>query len=136
MKTCPPWFYKQAGVIPYRRASTELEILLITSKRGRWIIPKGIIDPGETPIESACKEAYEEAGVEGRADPQIIGQYEYKKWGGNCTVQLFGLEVTRVLESWPEADVRQRKWLSKAEAANAVKEPGLKEIIRNFSHGH
>src|SRR5690349_4267028 len=74
MKTRPPWFYKQAGMIPYRRTDTGLEILLITSKRrGNWIVPKGIIDPGETAIQSACKEAYEEAGVKGAADPQIIG---------------------------------------------------------------
>ena len=62
-----------------------------------------------------------------------MGKYEYKKWGGTCTVQVFGLEVTRVLDSWPEADIRQRKWIGKKEAFNAVKEPGLKEIIRNFS---
>ena len=133
VKTRPPWFYKQAGVIPYRRVGPDLKILLVTTKyRGRWIIPKGIVDPGETPIESACKEAYEEAGVKGRADLQMIGEYDYKKWGGTCTVQVFGLEVTTVLESWPEAYVRQRKWLGKEEAADSVKEPGLKEIIRKF----
>ena len=133
MTTRPPWFYKQAGVIPYRRVGTGFEILLITAKRGRWIIPKGIIDPGETPIESACKEAYEEAGVEGRPDPQVIGKYEYRKWGATCTVQVFGLEVTRMLESWPEAEMRQRQWFGKEEAFNMVEKPGLKEIIRNFS---
>ena len=134
MKIRPPWFYKQAGVIPYRLTGGEPEILLITSKyRGRWIIPKGIIDPGETAIQSACKEAYEEAGVEGRVDPHIIGQYEHEKWGGTCTVQVFRLEVTKVFESWPEVYVRQRKWLGKEEAVDAVKEPGLREIIRSFS---
>jgi phosphohistidine phosphatase len=133
VKTAPLWFYKQAGVIPYRPTGTGVEILLITSKGGHWIIPKGIIDPGETPIESACKEAYEEAGVEGHADLQMIGKYEYRKWGGICTVQVFGLEVIRVLHSWPEADIRQRKWFCKEEAFNAVRQRALKEIIRNFS---
>ena len=129
-----PSFYKRAGVIPYRKMGNALEILLITSRyRGHWIIPKGIIDPGETAIQAACKETYEEAGVEGRADSQIVGQYEYQKWGGTCVVHVFALEVTRIFDSWPEAGVRQRKWATKEEALDAVKEPGLKEIIRNFS---
>ena len=136
MKTRPPWFYKQAAVIPYRRIGVELEILLTTSKGGHWIIPKGIIDPGETAIESACKEAYEEAGIEGRADPRIIGEYQYNKWGGICVVQVFAMEVTKVLDSWPEAYVRERKWLGKDAAVKAVGKSHLKELIRNFSPGN
>jgi len=134
MKTRPPWFYKQSGVIPYRKAGTEFEILLVTSKRkGSWIIPKGIIDPGATAPESACKEAYEEAGVEGHVDQPMIGRYRYDKWGGTCVVQVFGMEVNKVLESWPESDVRQRKWMSKDKAIQAIEEPALKKLIRNFS---
>ena len=84
-------------------------------------------------IESACKEAYEEAGIEGRADPRIIGEYQYQKWGGNCVVQVFAMEVTKVLDSWPEADLRQRKWLGKDAAVKVVGKSHLKKLIRNFS---
>jgi len=133
MKTRPPWFYKQSGVIPYRINGTELEMLLVTSrKKGRWIIPKGIIDPGTSAIDSAVREACEEAGVQGRAHPKILGKYRYKKWGGTCVVQVFGLEVTRVLDSWPEAQVRERKWVTKEQAVELIEEPDLQEILRNF----
>jgi len=133
MKTRPPWFYKQSGVIPYRINGTELEMLLVTSrKKGRWIIPKGIIDPGTSAIDSAVREAFEEAGVQGRAHPKILGKYRYKKWGGTCVVQVFGLEVTRVLDSWPEAQVRERKWVTKEQAVELIEEPDLQEILRNF----
>jgi phosphohistidine phosphatase len=133
LKTRPPWFYKQSAVIPYRKGGASIEILLITSKRNRWIIPKGIVDPGRTPLDSACKEAYEEAGVKGRAGERAIGEYQYKKWGGICTVQVFPLEVAELLECWPEADVRQRKWMSKGEAVKAIEDPGLKQLIGSFS---
>jgi len=134
MKTRPSWFYKQSGVIAYRINRTEVEILLVTSRRkSRWIIPKGIIDPGTTALESACKEAYEEAGVRGRADPKILGKYRYQKWGGSCVVQVFALEVTRELDSWPEAEIRERKWMRQKEAAKAIEEPDLKKLIRIFS---
>jgi 8-oxo-dGTP pyrophosphatase MutT (NUDIX family) len=134
MKSRPSWFYKQSAVIPYRGAGADLEILLITSrKRGRWIIPKGVIDPGTTAIESACKEAYEEAGVQGEANPRCAGEYKYEKWGGTCAVQVFALSVRTVLDSWPEDDIRERKWMSKQEAAKALEISALKKLIRDFA---
>jgi hypothetical protein len=63
----------------------------------------------------------------------MIGEYRYKKWGGTCAVQVFPLEVTNVLQTWPEADVRQRKWMTKREAVKAIEEPALKELVRTFS---
>jgi len=136
MKTRPSWFYKQSAVIPYRTVATKLEILLVTSRRKRrWIIPKGIIDPGTTAVESACKEAYEEAGVKGRSDQRVVGKYEYKKWGGTCVVKVFALEVKSVLGSWPEAELRKRKWMTKKQAVKQVEHPGLSAIIRKFSLG-
>jgi 8-oxo-dGTP pyrophosphatase MutT (NUDIX family) len=130
MKSRPSWFYRQSGVIPYRAGASGREILLITSRRrGRWIIPKGIIDPGTTPVGSACKEAYEEAGIRGRPTPEPLGEYQYCKWGGVCTVQVFALEVSIELEAWPESSVRRRQWMSVEEAANAVDEGELKQLI-------
>jgi 8-oxo-dGTP pyrophosphatase MutT (NUDIX family) len=126
----PPWFYQQSGVIPYRIKGRAVEILLITSRRrGRWIIPKGIIDPGTTAIESACKEAYEEAGIRGRPSATALGKYQYDKWGGTCTVEVFALEVSSVLETWPESGVRRRQWMSVGAAAKAIEEPALKRLI-------
>ena len=130
MKSRPSWFYRQSGVIPCRAGASGREILLITSRRrGRWIIPKGVIDPGTTPVESACKEAYEEAGIRGRVTAEPLGEYQYRKWGGVCTVQVFALEVSTELDTWPESSVRRRQWMSVLEAANAVEEGELKELI-------
>jgi phosphohistidine phosphatase len=130
VKSRPSWFYHQSGVIPYRTNGSELEILLITARRrSRWIIPKGVIDPGMTAVESACKEAYEEAGIRGRVNSAPAGEYQYRKWGGVCTVQVFALEVLDVLETWPERSVRRRQWMSIEEAAKAVEEPALKGLI-------
>lgn len=128
----PSWFYQQSGVIPYRRGDSpnELEVLLITSRgRGRWIIPKGVIDPGETPIDSAQREALEEAGIEGKSWATALGEYQYKKWGGTCVVEVFALEVTKTHDAWPESNIRRRQWMSVKKAAEAVEESGLKKLI-------
>ena len=134
MKSRPFWFYHQSGVIPFRASGNQIEILLVTSRgRGRWIIPKGVIDPGATAVESAGKEAYEEAGIRGRVSSEPVGEYQYRKWGGVCTVQVFALEVFDVLETWPENSSRHRQWMSAEEAANAVEEPALKQFILRLS---
>ena len=133
MRSRPPWFYRQSAVIPYRSTGAGVEILLVTSSGGkRWIIPKGIIDRGMTPLESACKEAFEEAGVRGRPGATPRGQYRYKKWGGICTVEVFTLEVTALLDEWPESDIRRREWMSAKDAVVAIEEAGLKRLIRSM----
>jgi 8-oxo-dGTP pyrophosphatase MutT (NUDIX family) len=130
MRSKPAWFYRQSGVIPYRVADGSFAILLITSRRrGRWIIPKGIIEPELTAAESACKEAAEEAGVVGSVSAAPVGEYRYQKWGGECSVQVFALEAHTVWDTWPESDVRQRQWMPLNAAAHAVREPELQQMI-------
>jgi len=130
MESFPPWMYNQSGVIPFRLNGDDIEILLITSRsKKNWIIPKGIIDPGLTPRESAVREAYEEAGVRGRIFPEKIGEYEFGKWNGTCRVQVFPFEVTEELETWPESCFRERKWLGIEKAAKTVKRKALKTMI-------
>jgi phosphohistidine phosphatase len=130
MKTRPFWFYRQSGVIPYRISDGAIEVLLVSSRGGaRWVVPKGVVEIGMSPVESACKEAYEEGGVRGNASEAPIGEYTYEKWGGDCTVSVYLLRVSEVLDDWPESDERTRRWVSIGEASEAVREPGLRAMI-------
>lgn len=79
--------------------------------------------------DSALKEAYEEAGVQGRMSINSIGYFDYEKWGEAFRVEVFLLEVNTILQSWPEASVRQRRWFGVMEAAQAVDQPKLRELI-------
>src|SRR5688572_20178235 len=125
-----PMMIQQSAVIPYRRTDEGLKVLLITSsRRKRWIIPKGLIEPMMSAAESALREAYEEAGIEGDISAAPIGSYMYPKWGTTCVVAVFLLEVRTVLDAWPEAAVRQRRWLPLAAAAEAIEEPDLRDLI-------
>lgn len=135
--TKPENWYRQSAVIPYRLAPSAdgdaplVEILLITTrKRKRWIIPKGIVDPGLSALESALKEAYEEAGIRGSAPETPFGEYSYEKWRGVCRVEVFLCEVTDVLDAWPEDWARRREWVTADEAARRVREPELRELLR------
>ena len=132
--TKPDHWYEQSGVVPYRAADGRIEVLLITSlRKGNWIIPKGIIEDDHSAEESAVKEALEEAGVEGQVIGGELGRYEVSKWGGVCRVRVFAMRVEEQLDDWPEANVRQRKWMTLDEAAEVVKNRNLARIIRALS---
>ena len=126
----PERFYRQSAVIPYRITGNKIEIMLITSiRKGRWVVPKGIIEPGLSAKESACKEALEEAGIIGDVPSTPIGRYSYAKWGGQCRVKVFTMKVNTVFAGWPEEFVRKRRWMTVKAAADSVKEPELRRLI-------
>jgi phosphohistidine phosphatase len=133
MRTKPDYFYRQSAVIPYRQGASGLEVLLITNRKGRrWIVPKGIVEQDLTAAQSAAKEAYEEAGIEGRMASDPLGAYAYEKWGGTCRVEVYAMEVERELSSWPES-FREREWVRPERAAKRVREPKLKEMIADLA---
>jgi 8-oxo-dGTP pyrophosphatase MutT (NUDIX family) len=129
---------QQYAALPWRQVP-NLQILLITSRESRrWVIPKGWPMPGYSAAESAAQEAHEEAGIRGEMSAQAIGHYGYRKrlrGGGKkrFRVDVFAMEVTEVLDQWPEAHERARQWLSPAEAVALVEEPELAALIRTFA---
>ena len=129
----------QYGVIPVRRAADGgVEVLLITSRETRrWVVPRGNPIPGKTPVESAAQEAFEEAGIEGPVDPDPVGRYFYRKRRRNgallpAEVQLFRMRVVEERDDWPEKGERERRWFAPQEAAAAVAESELAEMIRGL----
>lgn len=54
-----------AGGVAFRERDGRIEIVLISvGDDGRWQLPKGLIDKGETTEAAAVREVREEAGVE------------------------------------------------------------------------
>jgi predicted NUDIX family NTP pyrophosphohydrolase len=86
-----------AGILLYRRRGEEIEILLIRPGgpfwRGRdagaWMIPKGGIDPHETPLEAAVREFEEELGSPPPGTPRALCTVRQK---GGKWVEAFALE--------------------------------------------
>lgn len=120
----------QSGVIPYRTRDGQIEVLLVTSStRKRWIIPKGHIEPHLSSRDSAAKEAYEEAGVRGRVPMVPVGYYEHDDPPGTTRIEVFLMEVETELPRWPEADRRERCWMPLPVARDRVLEPGLQHLF-------
>lgn len=131
----PSWLFRQSAAIPFLQDGDALEIVLITSNSsGQWIFPKGVVEHGLSPWESAAKEALEEAGVSGEISDEAIGQYDYDKWGGTCHVEVFALRVAEVLAEWDEMHARERIIVAVEEALAIVK-PSLKGLLEQFVAG-
>jgi len=66
---------EQAGVFAVHKESGEWKVLVVSSNSGkRWVIPKGIVDSGFTKEETAEKEAFEEAGIQGELIHPAVGR--------------------------------------------------------------
>ncbi|MEL7116910.1 MAG: NUDIX hydrolase [Pseudomonadota bacterium] len=127
----------QFGALCYRVRRDKIQVLLVTSRTTkRWIVPKGWPMPGATPHEAALTEAWEEAGVKGRAIGNSLGIFSYgKRYEGDvlpCVVAVFAVKVGTLAAGYPEVKERKRKWFSRKKAAALVMEPELQHIIRSF----
>jgi phosphohistidine phosphatase len=121
----------QTAVVPYRVQSGRVEVALVTTTGGkRWIFPKGSIDSGESPVESARRETEEEAGLVGDVEHEPLGRYSYSKAGARLRVQVFLMRVTEELDSWREEGLRRRCWLSVDEAADRLRGTKLVQLLR------
>jgi len=125
-----PQWVRQAAAIPIYNG----KVCLVTSSSGRrWVIPKGVIDPGQTAGETALNETWEEAGLVGVLHNEPVGSYLYEKYGGMCHVTVFLMQVIEEAEEWPECHSRRRVWLSLDEATDRIHEAGLRDILETIS---
>ena len=123
------------GALPVRRGpdGALLVMLVTTLQTQRWIIPKGWPWPDQHDHVAAAAEAREEAGVLGEPKAGSIGSYTYEKRRQSglvpVRVAVYLLEVQEELETWPECERRQRAWFTLSEAAAAVREPELRDLL-------
>ncbi|WP_337271144.1 NUDIX hydrolase [Oryzifoliimicrobium ureilyticus] len=133
-------FRVQYGALCFRQKekSAEIEILVITSRdSGRWVIPKGWPMKSKKPHQAAETEAWEEAGIRGKANKNPIGRYIYLKQldDGDVApvmVEMFQVKVKKTQEDFKERGQRILAWVSPDEAARRVREVELKALLVNF----
>jgi 8-oxo-dGTP pyrophosphatase MutT (NUDIX family) len=126
----------QVAALCLRGDAALREVLMITSRdTGRWILPKGWPIDGLTAPGAALQEAWEEAGVKtGTITQEPLGSYDYdKRLNGGVPVavevKVYAVTDVRMADDYPEADVRNRRWMPPTEAAQLVDEPGLRAIL-------
>lgn len=126
------------GCIPYRYTKTDkfssvedLEVLLISSQKSqRMMFPKGGWELDESMEDAALRETLEEAGVRGKVE-DILGEWRYKSKRGGIIHEgyMFPMLVEEQLDLWPEMDLRNRRWMSVAQAREVCQNSWMKEAL-------
>lgn len=124
-----------AGGVVFRKDGEAVDYLLVQASRDRteWVLPKGHIEPGEDPRETAVREVREEAGHWAR----VVRWLEDARLGHEPNapmVRWFLLELAEEAETWPEEN-RLGDWLPLAEAEKKATFPEAGALLER-SAGH
>ncbi|CAN6363067.1 unnamed protein product [Urochloa humidicola] len=136
---CIPYMLKEEdGESSCQDVLGKLQVLMIsTPKRGDLIFPKGGWEDDESIDEAACREAFEEAGVKGIISATPLGEWIFKSKSkqnscglqGACKGFMFGLQVTELLEIWPEQVTHGRRWVPVEEAYGLCRYDWMREAL-------
>ena len=126
----------QVAALCHRKGAKGREVLLVTSSRGRWILPKGWPIEGLSDGEAALQEAWEEGGVrEGRVTAKPIAKF----WGTKrfsdgqeipARISVYGVKVRDMSRKFPESKRRDRRWVSVTKAAKILSEKGYRKALK------
>ncbi|RYP55796.1 hypothetical protein DL771_012387 [Monosporascus sp. 5C6A] len=114
-----------AGVVPLTEDKRYVLLIQSTRRKG-WVLPKGGWESDEECTEAAQREAWEEAGVTIRIDydlQDIVDSRPPKKMSKDTPKSLFRFFEATVLteeDEWPEKHKRERRWFTYAQAKEAL----------------
>ncbi|MHC2993556.1 NUDIX hydrolase [Pontibacter sp. HJ8] len=100
-----------SGGLVFRNTSAGVEVALISvGKPARWQLPKGIVDPGETPEVTSVREVQEEAGITATL-LEKIDMIEYWYVGNKGTQRVrFHKFVHFFLMQYQSGDISKHDW--------------------------
>ena len=104
-------------------------------REGTWALPKGLVDAGETPAETALREGFEETGVHGRLGPKLGDVRYVYTWGGERIFKIVSFFLARArdgrigaLPAGMEIEVAEARWLPLADAPSLLAYRGERDM--------
>lgn len=132
-----------AGVVPLTEDKAYVMLIQSTRRKG-WVLPKGGWEMDEECHEAAAREAWEEAGILVQIDYDLgdIRETSPRKKHGSLSsssskdsssstaakdkerslYRFYEVTVTSEEAEWPEREKRERKWFTFAEAKELLKD--------------
>lgn len=127
-----------AGGVAYRWENSEPEMVIVSVKpKLRWQLPKGIVDPGESPEVTAVREVKEEGGIE----TERLGlvetiEYWYRSMKNGQPVRFHKFVHFYLLEyrsgdvSSHDHEVEESRWVNFEEAVEMLAFEGEREVAK------
>jgi mutator protein MutT len=112
-----------AVIVPTRRAADGSRVLSL---------PKGHVDPGETPVQAAEREVREEAGVEAEPVSELgESRYWYRRDGRTIgkSVHFYLFRYRRGKTDDHDDEVEEARWMPLKEAEKKLTYPAEREMV-------
>jgi 8-oxo-dGTP pyrophosphatase MutT (NUDIX family) len=127
-----------AGVVLVRRMRGRWWFAAVRpqgKRAGTWALPKGLVDAGESPAETAVREGFEETGVRSRLDSKLGDVRYVYTWQGERVFKVVSFFLARALGGrvgalppGMEVEVVEARWLPLAEAPVLLAYKGEREM--------
>jgi 8-oxo-dGTP pyrophosphatase MutT (NUDIX family) len=128
---------RSAGGVVFSR-SADTRVLLLQHETGKWMLPKGTIERGETPDGVALREVAEETGLRNVRIVADLGEEHYMFfWKAedtyyDKTVHYYLMEFLGGEEAQPQREEGfvRCEWVTIAEALERIKYKETRQVVQ------
>lgn len=109
-----------AGVVLVRRMRGRWWLAAVRprgKREGIWVLPKGLVDEGESPADTALREGYEETGVHARLSAKLGDVRYVYTWEGERIFKIVSFYLAHAtggrigaLQKGMEVEVADVRW--------------------------
>jgi 8-oxo-dGTP pyrophosphatase MutT (NUDIX family) len=104
-------------------------------RAGTWALPKGLVDQGEKPIDTAVREGFEETGVHARLDAKLGDVRYVYTWEGERVFKVVSFFLARArtgrighLPPGMDVEVAEARWLPLDDSPRLLAYQGEREM--------